>query len=175
MLLEKQAANYCLPDSTNSEIILFCLSFLKWALMSGQFMMDIALASVDRIELKLNFPKLVALQVPVPLKLPFWWYIWKLVDYLDAFIGFNIPGWMTAWQIWSVLFNVKLFLHWQGCTTNNFLPPVFSLKVNTHGLFPFTHAIDYNIFHCGLIKKHILIIIFPYLTFSCTNDMLVQI
>ena len=60
--------------------------------MSGQFMMDIASASTDRIELKLKFPKMVPLQVSILLNDPVWWNIWNMVDYSDDLNGFNNGG-----------------------------------------------------------------------------------
>ena len=57
MLLDKQYASYCLPVSTNSYIIFYCLSFPKWELISGQIMMDLSLASADKIGLKLKCSK----------------------------------------------------------------------------------------------------------------------
>ena len=98
IVLEKRLENALLLDSIYSEIMLSCLSLLKRELTSGRFVIDMASASVERIYLKSKLMKLVALQVSLTLNFTVWWNIWKLVEYLDAFTGFNKRGCMAACQ-----------------------------------------------------------------------------
>ena len=169
MLLERRAANYCLPDLTNLERYILLSKF-------SQVIIDVrkindkyifVFPRYNRIKIEMdqsgftagvNTNKGSSLMKNVKTGKLFRRYNWfqylRLNECLAKLVG------NFCWI---------LCYHQQGFTINNFVPTLCSEQVSTHGPFPSTNAIDCNIFH----SANILIIFFTDVILYCNDDMLV--
>ena len=98
----------------------------------------------------MKFLYCVILQVSIPLKLPLYSCIWKVLEYFCAFAWVIFVSLIMAWHVWSTYLHGRIWFGCRGrCMKREVEPLLWSLQVMNYMLSPSSNVINGVIFHKG--------------------------